>query len=171
MGTDVGLPALNRRLSAIQDVLTGDMTAAGHAVGRGGRTEATSVARDVTGGDQRLSHMGRRGARLGMRYDVEDQGRRVVIKLTPAGPWMLTERGAKPHTIKPRGARGRGGGSGWGIDAAVYASGYDHPTRKPFTHPGTSGKGSVRRTMGRIRARSTADFHAEYVKQLAQVMG
>lgn len=171
MATDVGLPALSRRLDAIADVYKGDLTQAGHNVGKGARTEASSVARDVTGGDQRLSHMGRKGARLGMRYDVEDQGKRVIIKLTPAGPWMLTERGAKPHTIKPKAARARGIGSGWGIDAAVWAPGYAHPTRKPFTHPGAPGKSSIRRTMGRIRGRASADFHEGYVKQLAQAMG
>lgn len=170
MATDVGLPALNARLGAIQDVLKGDLTTAGHAVGKGARTEARSVAQDVTGGDGVLSHMGRKGARLGMRYDVEEQGRTVVLKLTPAGPWVLTERGAKPHTIKPKGGRARGLGSGWGIDAAVWAPSYDHPTRKPFAHPGTTGKGSVRRAFGRMRVRAPKDFHDEYVAKLAKVM-
>ncbi len=170
MATDQGLDALNRRLSAIQATLTGDMTAAGHAVGRGGRTEVTSVARDVTGGDQRLSHMGRKGARLGMRYDVEDSGRRVVIKLTPAGPWVLTESGARPHAIKPRAGRARGLGTGWGIDAAIWAPSYAHPTRKPVEHPGAPGKGSIRRAMGRVRGRASRDFHEAYLKQLAQAM-
>ena len=173
MATDQGLPALNRRLDAIAKTLTGDMTPAGHAVGRGGRTEANSIARDVTGGDQRLSHMGRKGARLGMRYDVEDQGRRVTVKLTPAGPWMLTESGAKPHTMKPRAARSRGAGTGWGIDAVIWAPGYAHPTRKPFEHPGTRGsqaRRSVTRTFARIRERSSRDFHEAYLEQLSRAM-
>jgi hypothetical protein len=106
-----------------------------------------------------------------MRYDVEDQGRRVTIKLTPAGAWVLTESGAKPHTMKPRRSRSRGFGSGWGITATVWAAGYAHPTSKPFGHPGAAGKGSIRRSFGRIRGRASADFHEAYLKQLAQAMG
>jgi len=173
MATDSGLNGLNARLGAIQDVLSGDLTSAGHAVGRGARTEATNVAQSATGGDQRLSHMGRKGARLGMKYDLVDQGRHVVIKLTPAGPWVLTESGAKPHTIKPKAARSRGVGSGWGIDATVWAPGYAHPTRKPFTHPGTKSsqaRRTITRTFARVRARASHDFHEAYVEKLARVM-
>ena len=173
MANDVGLPALNARLSAIENLLAGDMTPAGHAVGKGARTEANAVARDVTGGDMVLSRMGRKGARLGMRYDLADQGRRVTIKLAPAGPWVLTESGAKPHTIKPRAGRARGLGSGWGIDAAVWASSYNHPTRKPFTHPGTKGsqaRRTITRTFARTRERATRDFHEAYIRGLARVM-
>ena len=173
MAADNGLSALDRRLGEIQDVLKGDMTKGGHAVGKGARQEAEAVAKSVTGGDGVLSHMGRRGARLGMRYDVSDLGRHVVINLKPAGGWVLTEKGAKPHTIKPKRGRSRGLGSGWGIDAAVWAPSYDHPTRKPFSHPGTKGsqsRRSITRTFAKVRARASEDFHAAYVAQLAKVM-
>lgn len=167
MATDVGLPALNRRLDAIQDVLAGDMTSAGHAVGKGARTEASAVARDVTGGDMVLSHMGRRGARLGMRYDVAQQGRTVTMKLVPAGPWVLTERGAKPHTI-PRATSRRRRGAG---PRYVFGPSYQHPVRGPVEHPGTKGQGSIRRALGRMRTRAPIDYHAEYVTKLARAMG
>jgi hypothetical protein len=167
VATDQGLPALNARLSAIQDLLKGDMTSAGHAVGRGGRTEANAVARDVTGGDMVLSHMGRKGARLGMRYDVTEQGRTVTMKLVPAGPWILTARGAKPHTI-PRATRRRrrGGGNA----RFVFGPSYQHPVRGPIEHPGTSGKDSIGRALARMRTRAPRDFHDEYVSKLARVM-
>jgi hypothetical protein len=173
VATDQGIAALQARLDRIQDLYNGDMTKAGHAVGKGARTEAKDVASGVTGGDGVLSHMGRKGARLGMRYDLADQGRRVTIKLTPAGPWVLTESGAKPHTIKPKSGRARGLGTGWGIDAAVWSPAYDHPTRKPFTHPGTRGRQARRaitRTFARVRARASRDFHDAYLEQLAKVM-
>lgn len=173
MASDNGLSGLTRRLDAIGDLYAGDMTTCGHAVGKGGRVEASAIAREVSGGDSVLSHMGRRGARLGYRYDVAEQGRRVLMKLAPAGPWSLVESGAKPHTIKPKGGRSRGLGTGWGIDAAVWASTYDHPTRKPFTHPGTQGRQARRaitRTFARTRARASRDFHDAYLVKLAKVM-
>lgn len=172
MATDNGLSDLARRLGRVEEMLAGDWTTAGHAVGKVARRDANEVARDVAGGNGVLSHMGRRGARLGMRYDLATQGRTVIVKLGPAGPWMLTEKGAKPHTIKPRGGRARGLGSGWGIDAAVYASGYDHPTRKPFTHPGTKGsqaKRSITRSFARIREHAPKTFHEAYVAKLGEV--
>lgn len=167
MANDTGLVALNRRFDAIQNVLAGDFTAAGHEVGKGARKEATTVARSVTGGDGVLSHMGRKGARLGMRYDVAEQGRRVTLKLTPAGPWVLTERGAKPHTIKPRRRA-----SGWGITPAMWAPSFPHPVSVPVGHPGTRNTqtGSIRRALGRMRVQAPIDFHAGYLKQLAKVM-
>lgn len=170
MANDAGLPALSRRLNEIRDLYTGDLTTCGHAVGKGARTATTAAARSVSGGDGVLSHMGRRGARLGMRYEVEQQGRLVFIKLVPAGPWVLVQKGAKPHTIKPRRARLRGGGSGWGIDPAVYAPSYDHPTRVPVHHPGAPGRDGIQRAFVSVRERASRDFHEAYVAKLAKVM-
>lgn len=174
MASDVGMQAAAERLGRVGDLITGDYSKMGHAVGKHAKTEATLIAAAVTGGDGTLSHMGRRGAKLSTGYDLDNRGRRVTVKLRPGGPWVLTESGAKPHTIKPKAARVRGIGSGWGIDPAVYAPGYAHPTRKPFTHPGTQGrqsKRSITRTFGRIRGRATRDWHEAYVDELARIMG
>ena len=161
MATDQGLAALDKRLSAVHDVLTGDMTKGGHAVGRGGRIEASAIATAVAG-DGVLSNMGRKGARLGMRYNVEERGRRVELILKPAGPWVLMERGAKGHTIgKPRRGKPR----------YLHGAAYGHPVLGPISHPGAPGarKNAITRAFGRMRSRASRDFHAAYVAQLAEV--
>jgi len=140
------------------------MTPMAHAVGKGARTNVTAVAREVTGGDGVLSHMGRRGARLGMRYEVEQRGRLTFIKLAPAGPWMLTQKGAKGHTI-PRSSRRRNAKPRF-----VMGAGYSHPVRGPIHHPGAGGKDSIQRAFARVRRDASKDFHAAYVEQLAKVM-
>lgn len=163
MAADNGLNALQARLDAIQGLLDGDMTPMAHAVGKGARTDVTAIARAVTGGDGVLSHMGRKGARLGMRYDVEQRGRLVFMKLGPAGPWMLTQKGAKAHQI-PRTLRRRG------KPRFVMGSGYSHPVRAPIQHPGSPGRDSVQRAFVRIRQHASENFHDAYVQQLAKVM-
>jgi hypothetical protein len=55
-------------------------------------------------GDMRLSGVGRKGARVGAKYDV--MGTRnptALIKAT--GPMQLIERNTSPHGIQPRGYR------------------------------------------------------------------
>lgn len=163
MAADSGLSDLQRRLDAIQDLLEGDMTPMAHAVGKGARQDANAIAKDVSGGDGVLSHMGRKGARLGMRYDVEQQGRLTFIKLVPAGPWMLTQKGAVGHQI-PRRATRRG------KPRFVMGAGYSHPVRAPIQHPGAPGKDSIQRAFVRIRRNASENFHDAYVKQLAKVM-
>lgn len=82
-------------------------TAMGKATGEAA-LHVTSSVRDVTradsGGDMRLSGVGRRGARVGARYDVKGT-RNPVALVRATGPMHLLERGARPHEI--RGRRGR----------------------------------------------------------------
>jgi hypothetical protein len=163
VAADNGLNALQSRLDAIQGLLEGDMTPMAHAVGKGARQDVTAIARDVSGGDGVLSHMGRKGARLGMRYEVEQRGRLTFIKLVPAGPWMLTQKGAKAHQI-PRTSRRRG------KPRFVMGSGYSHPVRAPIQHPGSGGRDSVQRAFVRVRQHASKNFYDAYVEQLAKVM-
>lgn len=168
MATDNGLNALALRLDRVSEMLSGDWTTAGHAVGKGARREAQTVARDVSGGDMVLSHMGRKGVRLGMRYDLAGEGRTVIVKLGPAGPWMLTEKGGKPHTIPRATSRRRR------KPRYLLGAGYAHPVRAPVEHPGTKGsqaKRSISRTFERIRAQAPVDFHQAYVDKLAEIFG
>ena len=80
----------------------------------------------ATGGDGRLSGVGRRGAKLGVRYDVKDGAKpTAVVKAT--GPWQLIERDTKSAgVIRPKGRRRRGSGGakalaagGFGLDASI----------------------------------------------------
>jgi hypothetical protein len=167
VASDAGLPALQRRFDAIQDLLSGDLTSCGHAVGKGGRTEAKQSARSVTGGDEVLSHFGRRGVRLSYGYDLDQQGRRVTMKLRPPGPWSLVESGAKPHSIPRSTSRRRRRGP------RVLSSPSFGPVSGPVEHPGTRGSQAlhaVTQTFDRIDRRASKDFHDAYVELLAKVM-
>ena len=158
------------RLRRVEEVVTGDWTAAGHKVGQWAKGEAKEVAAQVTGGSGVLSHMGR-GTRLSSGYDLEQAGKRLILKLRPPGPWVIMEQGAKGHAIRPKRSRMKGGGSGWGIDPAVIAPGYDHPVYK-VSHPGMRQKrGAIRKTFTRVRAGATPQYHEEMVKQIGTIYG
>lgn len=172
MASDTGeLKAAAERLERVNKVLSGDWTAAGHRVGKMAKAEAKDVAAEVTGGSGMLRNMGR-GTRLSSGYELEDRGRRMTLTLRPRGPWVIFEQGARGHVIGVKKSRARGGGSGWGITPAIYARGYDHPTSKPFTHPGARTKrGAIRKTFARVRAKGSETYHTEMVKQIGQIYG
>lgn len=171
MASDTGqLKAAVQRLERVEKVITGDWSAAGHKVGQRAKREAKAVAGEVTGGSGRLTHMGR-GATLSSGYDLEEQGKRLIFKLRPPGPWVIMEQGAKPHAIRPKRSRMKGGGSGWGIDPAIIAPGYDHPVYK-VRHPGMRQKRrAIARTFARVRDIATPVYHDEMVKQIGEIYG
>lgn len=166
------------RLDRVKDALTGDWSAAGHKVGQRAKREATVIAAEVTGGSGRLTHMGR-GAKLSSGYDLEAQGKRLIFKLRPPGPWVIMEQGAKAHEIRPR--RSRGGGKGGGVfggvmmggggEAAIMGAGYSHPVYRVH-HPGMRQKrGAIRKTFARVRDIATPLYHDEMDKKLAEIYG
>lgn len=170
MASDTSLAGAGARLRALEAALKGDWTAAGHKVGAMAKKEAKAIAADVTGGSGVLTHMGR-GARLGSGYDLEDQGKRMTLKLRPYGPWVIMEKGAKGHVIRPKRSRLRGGGSGWGITPAVMAPGYDHPVYR-VGHPGMRQKrGAIRKTFARVRVKGPETYHDEMVRMIAKIYG
>ena len=66
---------------------------------------ARANTRTATGGDMRLSGVGRRGARLGVRYDVKGRiNPSALIRVT--GPYHLAEHDTSAHDI-PRANRRR----------------------------------------------------------------
>jgi hypothetical protein len=89
-------------------------------------------ARAATGGDLRLSHVGRRGARVAVRYTVNETG--AVVAGT--GPWGILEKGARPHRIDRRRRRGATRGA-LRVGARFYAS-VRHPGA-PARHAWTNG--------------------------------
>jgi len=90
----------------------------------------------ATGGDGRLSGVGKRGAKLGVRFDLKDT--EAVVRAT--GPWQLIERDTKSAGIirpksRRRGRRRAGGakalaGGGFGPYGAVRDKGTTG--KKPF---------------------------------------
>lgn len=64
----------------------------------------------VTGGDGRLSGVGRRGARVGARYQLLSKAQTPTAVVRATGPAHLLEHPTRPHDITPR-RRRRGQGS------------------------------------------------------------
>lgn len=86
----------------------------------------------ATGGDSRLSGVGKRGARLSVGFDVKGLTNATAI-IQARGPWQFIERDTEAHRIprqRSRRARKRVAVVGDGPED-VYAS---------VMHPGTSGK-------------------------------
>lgn len=77
----------------------------------------------------KLRGVGKRGARVGVRYDFGNRRQSVLVRAT--GPFQLLERNTKPHRIpKERGGRAR--------KRLVVIPGVG--PRASANHPGTHGK-------------------------------
>lgn len=76
----------------------------------------------------RLSGVGRRGARVGVGYNVYGDG---VVQVSARGPVWLVENPTSAHDVAPKKRRGKG---------ALYGPGYDHPYRGTVHVSGTRGK-------------------------------
>ena len=94
--------------------------------------QMTQVARRrisaAAGGDSRLSNMGRRGAKVGARYDMR-KGPNPSALVKATGPLHILERDTKPHDMPRQRRRGRRRvmNTPWGPRAFVK-------------HPGTKGQ-------------------------------
>lgn len=122
----------------------------------------TNSARDqirtASGGDNVLSHVGKRGSRVGARFDVKGTHNPTAL-VRAFGPLQLIERDTKPHTILPAGV-GRATGRSKGarraakqeLFNALFGGSFSArgskavPLRTPYgpryrvQHPGTTGK-------------------------------
>jgi hypothetical protein len=82
----------------------------------------------VAGGDSRLSGAGRRGAKVGARFDVKTGGRSSAL-VRATGPLQLVERDTKAHSIPKSRRRKR---------RVLHIPGIGF--RAVVHHPGTKGK-------------------------------
>lgn len=96
--------------------LTGRVAANLSAASRDSVEAGSLAAKDVlvdfqrraTGGDQRLSGVGRRGAKIGIRFDVKGgRANRFSSLVRATGPAHLIEKRIRPHLITPRRSGGR----------------------------------------------------------------
>jgi len=63
---------------------------------------ALTEAKKDSGGDLRLSHFGKKGAKLSVGFDLDgDRTARATVRPRPMGPWKVLQYGAKPHLIVP----------------------------------------------------------------------
>lgn len=87
----------------------------------------------ASGGDSRLSGVGKRGVRVGARYDIKGFTNPTAL-IRATGPLHLLTWDTKPHLIpRQRGSVKR-------RRRILFAEGYGHPVRGPIEHPGTKGK-------------------------------
>jgi hypothetical protein len=136
VSTDTTLAAAAERFARVERFLSSDLTPMAVEIAKESKTAALQVAQAVTGSG-RLSHMGRRGVRLGAVYTIEEQGRRIWIKFVPPGAWVIMDTGAKPHE-EPRKRRGTRSGRGK-RKGAMFGSGLAHPLTH-VEHPGVRGR-------------------------------
>jgi hypothetical protein len=95
-----GLSTITRLASRLPKELR---YAEGRAVKRTALTVTRGIRVEITrasGGDNRLSGVGRAGARVGAGYRVYADGSFAVIRAR--GPMQLLEHDTNPHEIKPR---------------------------------------------------------------------
>ena len=108
------------------------------AAGLAGKDIHTATIRRDSGGDSRLSGVGKRGAKVGARFDIK--GDRVVMKAT--GPLHFVAHPMQPHRIpKKRGSRAR--------RRYVVIPGVG--VRSSAQHPGTRGKNTWNRASRRAQ--------------------
>jgi hypothetical protein len=85
----------------------------------------------VQGAPSRLRGVGKRGGRLGVRYEVK-RGVEPTAIVRAVGPWQLIESDTKPHTIGPKRRRANSR-----RQAAVLTP---YGPRRAVHHPGTRGQ-------------------------------
>lgn len=136
MGADIGARMVKMQ-GAVHQGRTDTIRAAAVVAKR----HHVDVIKRDTGGDMRLSGVGKRGARVGARFDIDQ----AAATMRATGPLHLRERDTSAHRI-PK-ARKRGG-QRW----VVF--GQDQ-VRRSVMHPGTRGVKTW--TKGAERARPHID--------------
>lgn len=127
-----------------------------------------------TGGDGRLSGVGKSGAKLGVSYKMEGTATapRAFIKAT--GPWPLIENNTSGRVVRSRHAKGSGRRGLIGPAAPGQFKGGGRAVlnipgvgfRRSARHPGTTGK----KTFAKGRAASIAPATALIKKRSTEIV-
>jgi len=132
---------------------------------RGVRKSALLVTRGIRDeirgatGDNRLSGVGRRGARVGAKYDVSG-GSNPTAVIRATGPLHLVDRDTDPHLIAPKRRRG--------AKALRLANGQMVASVR---HPGTRGKHVWGKGISKTRAGTRKVFAAEIHTAMIKAVG
>lgn len=117
------------------------------------KTNVVAEMRGVT----RLRGVGKRGAKVGVRYDIKGTGNpTALIRMT--GPAQLLERDTRPHEIKPRGKKKAINIPGIGPRASAH-------------HPGTKGKHPWARGLARSLPKVGEVMRREQAESLRRFFG
>lgn len=107
----------------------------------------------------RLSGVGRRGARVGARFDVWKSAKDPSALVRATGPLHLVENDTAPHKITPRRRRGR--------RRALRLA--DGGFARSVNHPGTKGRSPFARGAANAAAPAAAAFRQEISKMIGRV--
>lgn len=124
--------------------------------GMAGKDEHVKVIRRDSGGDSRLSGVGRNGARVNARFDMTARG--VEFKAT--GPLHFVANPMSPHKITPK-KRSRA------KVLAIPGIG----VRASAMHPGTRGKDTWNKATPKARKAVADEFHQRQVNIIKKALG
>ena len=105
----------------------------------------------ATGGDSRLSGVGKRGAKVGARFDLMTATRNPTAIIKATGPLQLVERDTRAHTIPRQRRRSR---------RRRYAA-FAGRVYSRVDHPGTRGKRPFARGAQAASPQAQQIFRAE----------
>ena len=164
IGSDAA--AVQARLTAVQRAYTQDLTEPATKAAMVGKADTLEVAAQLG----RLSHMGRRGVNLSARYQIDNAGKRITFGLRPPGAWVIVERGAGAHEIRPRRGRAHSvfAGALFGGGRPAVQGSLAHPVAVVH-HPGAHGRQGITRAFGRLRSVVPRAFHDAQVAQLRRI--
>lgn len=120
---------------------------------------ATQQLRQAVGSDLRMSGVGKRGAKVGARYDKGNRSSTAVVRAL--GPVQLVEGSTKPHRIPRQRKRGR--------RRVIAIPGVG--VRASANHPGTRAKRPWAKAMDRAIPKVPAVIQEETAKALRGVFG
>jgi len=121
--------------------------------------EIRGTIRSATG-DMRLSGVGKRGARVGAKFDIKGSTNPTAL-ITATGPMQLIERDTSPHRI-PRARGGRARRRYVVVDGHPYAS---------ANHPGTRGKRPFGKGVAKAAPHTGAIFQREIRSAIDRAWG
>lgn len=138
-------PDLRQRILKLQHAVEDGRAQAVRKAGDAAQSAHESVMRSDSGGDLRLSGVGRNGAKIGVRVANRSSGLTSTAKVSASGPLPLIDKRTKPHRVPRLRSRGRRRVIAIpGIGVRAWAN-----------HPGTPGKDTWRR--GRSKAEPKID--------------
>lgn len=149
-------PDFARRASRVATAVERGRRATLLEAGKVGKKEHVDLLRRDSGGDLRLSGVGKRGARIGARFDTERDS--VTFKAT--GPVHFLAHPMSPHRIPKERKRGR--------RRVVVIPGVG--VRAWAHHPGTRGKDSWNRAFPEARRKVSKVMLDEYGNIIRQAM-
>ena len=146
MGVDVG-----RRMGKMSKAVDG----ARPKVLKAGAIGAVKVHRKIikrdVGGDSRLSGVGKRGAKVGARFDIKGRDR---VELKATGPLHLVNGPTSPHRI-PRERKTKRAKKRYAVIPGVGVRAYAR-------HPGTRAKRTWTRAVPKALSAATDEIREEY---------